>query len=305
MKSIQVTSGHLSGRTIRFGRRAPDPNAAKLRFETYATALPTPPASVDYSPKAMSALSLIYLNDQLGDCVIAGGYHFEGLATANAGAPVYIATDGQITADYTAIGGYIPGNPSTDQGCDEITALNYWQNKGFANNTKLAGWLALNATSQLQVQQSLWLFESAFFGISLPDAWVNPFPSGNGFVWNDGTPDPENGHCVIGTGYNTSGIQIATWGMIGTLTWQAVHHLATAGAGGALYALLTPDVISKAQAKAPSGFDWATLIADFNALGGHIPAPAPVTPPAPSPSPTPVVKTHTLAEAQAILAAGW
>ena len=80
----------------------------------------------------------------LGDCVIAGGYHVEAVWTGNAG-QLFTATDAQIVADYGAIGGYVPGDPSTDNGCDEQTAFNYWTKTGFANGTTLAGWLAVDA----------------------------------------------------------------------------------------------------------------------------------------------------------------
>ena len=301
---------------VRFGRRRPASignSSIKLRyFGTYATALPTPPSSSSYSGgRAAGVLSQIYLNDDEGDCVIAGGYHYLGMAQANAGSQILIASPTQINADYSAIGGYVPGDPSTDNGCDEQTALNYWVKKGFANGDKLVGWLAIDATNQLHVQQALWLFESNYFGVELPDAWVNPFPSAPGFTWDDGTPDPNNGHCFIGTGYNTSGVQIDTWGMIGTITWKAVAHLASPSSGGMLYVMLSQDIINKAQNKAPVGFDWMTLLADFDALGGNIPIPAPAppapTPPVPTPpSPTPpVAKTHTLAEVETILAKGW
>ena len=54
----------------------------------------------------MTCLGNVFLNDQLGDCVIAGGYHTIGTITANAGNP-FVASTSQVTADYSAIGGYI------------------------------------------------------------------------------------------------------------------------------------------------------------------------------------------------------
>lgn len=290
------------GKTIKFGRKRPDPvalDAVKKRvsFSKYSAVLPAAPTSTNYAFKAMVALSQMYLNDQLGDCVIAGANHLEGLATANAGSPIFIATQKQIQADYSAVGGYVPGNPSTDNGCDEVTAMNYYQTHGFANGSKISGWIPVQATNVTQVMQAMWLFENLFFGIELPDSWVNPGPSASGFVWDDGTPNPNNGHCVAGVGYNSQGVQIDTWGMIGTITWKAVEHLCSSPGGGELYVFLMPDQVAKAQAKAPNGFDWSTLVTDFDALGGRIPVPNP------SPSPTPsVTPTALLTQAQANIA---
>jgi hypothetical protein len=274
------------GKLYCFGRIRPK-TKPRWHFAKYRTAaLPTPPASVDYSAAAASALSNIYLNDQLGDCVIAGGYHVVGVLTGNAG-DEFVASTSQITADYSAIGGYVPGNPATDQGCDEQTALAYWTATGFQDGTKLAGWLAVDATNKATLMQALDLFENLYFGVELPDAWVNPMPQTAGFTWDvAGDPDPGYGHCVMGVGYNATGVQIDTWGMLGTITWAALAKYMVTSAGGEAYTLCSPDQIAKGQTKAPNGFDWSTLIADFNSLGGNLPVPNPPTPVVP---PTPPV----------------
>lgn len=287
-KVIHVT--HPAFSQVVFGRKRPSPFTPKLHLKNYLlhANLAAPPASVSYASKASASLSQMYLNDQLGDCVIAGGYHVVGTTTGNATGTPFIATQNQIIADYSAIGGYVPGDPNTDNGCDEQTALNYWKSHGFADGTKIAGWLAVDATNVTEVMQAMYLFENLFFGLELPDAWVNPFPSSSGFTWNDGTPDPNNGHCVVGVGYNAQGVQIDTWGMIGTMTWAAVSHLCSAAGGGELYVMLTPDMIAKGQTVAPNGLNWYQLATDFNTMGGSVPVPVPPAPsPSPSPSPSP------------------
>jgi len=277
----EVFAPHLK-RNVKLGRKRPVARCPRLSFKNYLPkALPPPPATVNYAGPAASVLGLVYLNDQLGDCVIAGAYHIVGVETGNAG-DLFTATDAQITADYSAIGGYVPGNPNTDQGCDEQTALNYWTQTGFQNGTKLVGWMAVDATNQTEVMQALDLFENLYFGIELPDAWINPFPSASGFTWDDGAPDPNNGHCVMGVGYTSAGVQIDTWGLIGTMTWAAISHLCSSAGGGELYVMLTPDQLAKGQAKAPNGFAWADLLADFAAMGGNVP-PQPSPPPGPTP----------------------
>jgi hypothetical protein len=103
----------------------------------------------------------------------------------------------------------------------------------------------------------------------LPDGWVSPMPSASGFVWDvAGPPNPENGHCVAGFGYSNEGITISTWGMTGCLTYKAVAKYATRSAHGALYTVISEDGIDKATDKAPNGFDWTQLVADFDSMGG-------------------------------------
>ncbi len=73
----------------------------------------------------------------------------------------------------------MPGNPSTDNGCDEVTALNYRENNGA----------------------------------------------------------------------------------------QASH--------GEVYTVVSTDGINKASQKAPNGFDWSQLTADFDSMGGSVSPPTP------------------------------
>jgi hypothetical protein len=281
MKVVPLVN-HPSGLSqVKFGRRRPSPNSVhgcKLRFGAYAMAsLPTPPASLDLtggpnslvpSQDLLAALRLVLLNDQLGDCTCAGAGHTQALLTGNAGS-VATPTSGQVLALYEAVSGYQPGSPSTDTGADENTVLEYLCSNGFPDGTKLSSYLALDATNATQVKQAAFLFENLYFGIELPDAWVSPFPSSDGFVWDVGQPDPDNGHCVVSVGYNDQGVQIDTWGLFGTITWAAVAQLCGTNGGGQLFTLLSPDQIAKGQTKSPTGFDWATLQADIKALDGR------------------------------------
>lgn len=277
------------GSSRHMGRTRSVAKAPRLSLKSYfrdsvGVALPTPPASVDYSHAAAPALSQMYLNDQLGDCVIAGIAHLVGLFTANAGQTPVTFTNAQLLALYSAIGGYVPGNPATDNGCNETDALNYWQNHGAPSGSHpIAGWLAVDPRDAVQVKTALWLFENLFFGVELPDAWLTV--NGNGFTWDAGIPNPNNGHAFVGTGYDSTGVKVSTWGLLGTLTWRAITTDVVPQAGGELYVVLSQDIINKASAKAPNGFNWSQLVADMNAIGGHLPVP--VTPPVPVP-PAPV-----------------
>lgn len=252
---------------MKLGRRRPAEGHFKLCLKDYlqTSELPPPPPECDYGVAAASCLSNVFMNDVLGDCVIAAIAHICGVETGNAG-DLFTYTQEQIIAAYSAIGGYVPGDPSTDNGCDEVTALNYLVSNGFANGTKLSGWLVLDATNQVEIQLAMYLFENLFFGVELPDGWISPFPSSSGFIWDSAAPDENNGHAFCGVGYNGLGVRIDTWGLIGTVTWAAINSLCTGSAGGQLYVLLTPDQIAKATAKSPAGLDWATLQADFKQL---------------------------------------
>jgi hypothetical protein len=296
-------------RTVKLGRLKPKARP-RLHLKDYLRLgdLPPPPPTVDWSPNAAAALAQMYNNDVWGDCVIAGLMHLIGVWTGNATGKPFIASLAQVTAAYSAIGGFDPNNPqATDNGCDEATALQYAASTGIGDGVKFVGSIAIDATNKTEVMQTLNLFEGGvMFGMALPDAWVQSLPSASGFVWDvAGDPDQGNGHCVIGVGYTEQGVIISTWGMLGTITWAAVAKYAVGTAGGELWAALSPDQIAAGQAKAPNGIAWADLQSDLAAIAGQAPAPAqapsssakpaaapaPVPPkPSPAPAPTPAPK---------------
>lgn len=257
---------------MKLGRRRPVALGPRLSLKNYLLkSLPAPPPNCDYRGRAFKALSQMYLNNTLGDCVIAGMAHVVGVLTSNAGDPA-IYTDAEITSLYSAIGGYVPGDPSTDNGCDELTALNYWKTNGVPDAGlahKIAGYIAIDPSNNDEVRTALWLFENLFFGIELPDAWITPFPDVSGFTWDVAGPaNPNNGHCVIGCGYTTRGVTIDTWGIAGVMTNLAIAEYCSASNGGALYSVLSADQIAAAHTKAPNGFDFTQLQADLQAIGG-------------------------------------
>lgn len=271
--TLRVHHNHDKSRSFVMGRRKPVSLGPHMRFRNYLRRhMPLAPEECDYTPAAMPALDKIYLNDQLGCCVISGMAHIIGLVTANAGLPPFLFTDQQIVDEYGVVGGYDPSNPSSDQGCDEQTALNSWFKSGFPPGShQIAGWMTVNAADPQEYRLAMWLFENLFFGVGLPDAWISPVPSASGFVWDvNGPSDPQNGHCFIGCGHSQKGITLSTWGMTGLLTDAAVANYASHNSGGGLYVIVTKDSLNKASQKAASGFDWSQLCADFDSLGGHV-----------------------------------
>lgn len=245
-----------------------------------------------------------------GNCVLAEEAHFIGVVTGNAG-QLYAYTAAQTLAAYSIITGYNPAVPSSDQGTDPITALNYFTQNPYADGTKLAGYAEVDMTNQAEVKFAIEAFGNLKMWLSLPDSYVNPFPSGNGFLWDVAAPNPNNGHCIGSCAYNSpnvaivgtnsQGAQVMTWGLLGTMTWKAIAALCIESAGGGAAVRVTPDWMIKASAKTPSGFAYSDLVSDFNSIfGKSIPVPIP---PPPTPS-GPVTLAQAQAWAIARIAAG-
>jgi len=255
----------------KFGRRKMVAPKACMKFREYQLlSFPTPPSSGTYRPKAATALSQMYNNDALGDCVIAWMAHAIGTFTANATGTPAIFTSDEIISMYAAIGGYSPADPSTDQGCDENTALDYWLSTGFLGH-KISGVLSVDATNAQECAAAVWLFENLMFGVALPDEWTHPMAAGSGFVWDvAGDPDPDQNHCFGSVSWDENGVGVETWAMDGSITYDAVKKYAVANAGGQLFSVITPEILNRATMRAPNGFDFNQLSADFVGMGGTV-----------------------------------
>jgi hypothetical protein len=244
-------------------------------------------------------------NDSLGDCVFAEEAHFIGVVTGNAGT-LYAYTDAQTIAAYSAVTGYNPADPNTDQGADPLATLAYFTQNAYADGTKLAGYAEVDMSNPAEVMFAINAFGNLKMWTGLPDVWINPFPQADGFVWDAAPSDPENGHCIGSPAYNSptvvgansQGIQVMTWGMIGTVTWaSAAKNFTDAGGGGAAVRVTT-DWINKTTGAAPSGLAFTDLASDLSKLFGGGPVPAP------TPSPAPPGTSPTLQAAQGWVASG-
>lgn len=287
----------VNGRTkLTFGNREITVAHIGPHFDSAARAV-TPPASVDYSAKAAAGLSQMYLNDRLGDCVIACGAHAADLESGNESGLVPIATDTEIENDYVAFCG--PG----DQGCAVPIVLNDTKTTGqmlAGKRYQIVDFASVDNTNRTLAEACIVDFGSLTLAILLPNSWYANDAS-SGFVW-DVPPANDTwvaGHCVLVVGYNAVGVQIATWGMIGTITWAAFQRGTIQGSPivQECYARLGK-AWTAVNDKSPSGFNTATLDAALQAAGSGTVPPItppvnPPTPPTPTPTPTPVPPTPT------------
>lgn len=274
------------GRRVKLGRIRPKSRPQVLPFAKYfdpALLAVPPPAVVDYSAKAMQSLSRVYLNDRYGDCVIAGKAHALGVWSGNDAdsGGVVLASDAEIYSQYQSICG--PG----DNGCSITAVLDVMKAKGLTATGKpykIDGYVSVDWRNKLEVQVALYLFGSLVFGINLPSAWQNA-PEGG--LWDVTNTQIVGGHDVTAVGYSATGVVVATWGGLRTITWAA---MASTKWLEECYAVLAP-LWYGSDKLAPCGVNAVQLASDLALLGGGTippidPTPVPPTPPTP-PVPTP------------------
>jgi hypothetical protein len=192
------------------------------RMEAFLNTLAPPPASVDYT-SGIAAWGMM-LNDDLGDCTIAGPGHLVQAWTALSGSEVTIP-DSDILAAYEAFDGYVNGDASTDNGGDLLTVCQDWAASGIGGHVITAH--AAVAMNQVRLSQGIYVFGGLNAGVMLPVSAQSQV----GSVWDvvgdgqsgDSAPGSWGGHCTAIVGYDASGITLVTWGALQKATWNFVN----------------------------------------------------------------------------------
>lgn len=224
--------------------------------------LGAPPAvSTDYvaavTAQAPNGWSM-YLNDQLGDCVCADSAHELMLHTANAGT-IVIPTDQDVLQLYEAVGGYVPSDPSTDQGCDETAMCQYLMTTGLCGQTSAATGM-LDATNLDHIRWAVQLFGACRLGIVVGDEMVQQFSSGQ--PWTVPAVQNPGGHGVPVVKFDADYAYVVTGGGLQPVAWALMAQSAfLEEAHGEVW----PDFVA-ASGMAPSGFNLAALLADLQAI---------------------------------------
>jgi len=272
MSLKEIHAPHL-GRTVKMGRKLTVARGPRLLLKNYLDMSVLPPApDCDFTSAARSGLADVLLNDRYGDCTCAGVGHGLDVIVSNAGVPTRI-TDAQVLALYEAACGFDPNDPSTDQGGDELTVLDYVAEHGIDGKGlhQILGSILVDACDKAEVRWAQWALGNLYMGESMPDEYVDLMPAADGFTWDlEGQPNPENGHCFIGAGSNDKGILIATWGLIGLQTYEALAYYATQPRMGELHAMVTKEWINAASKTTPSGFAFDDLLSDLQKIGANI-----------------------------------
>lgn len=200
----------------------------------------------------------MFLNDALGDCTAAAAAHVILSHTANRNAPI-ILSDDDVLKVYEATGGYVPGDPSTDNGAVEIDVLNFWRNSGIGGH-KILAYASIDTTNAAMVREAIYLFGAIYAGVRLP------ISAQNQDVWSvtdrtfagGAAPNSWGGHAIPLVGHDTEAFSCVTWGAQKWMTeeWFRVY-------AEEAYALVSVDW-SPPDGAAPNRFNLDQLKTDLN-----------------------------------------
>lgn len=206
---------------LKLGRkpRTFDPRVKHLK--AMVPHLPVAPLAADWT-RGITQFGPM-LNDQLGDCTCAAVYHARQIWTANNGGEI-TEPDADVLKLYELACGYVPGDPSTDQGGVEQRVLTYLLNQGMPLSNgavdKILGFVEINHKIQNEVKVTINEFGLTYIGFNVPDSIFDennrPFP-----VW-DYTPGASSigGHAVVLPAYGPNGLSVISWGQVYKMTWE-------------------------------------------------------------------------------------
>lgn len=247
----------------KLGKKPARTDAVKFKLSNYVdrSALPKPPARFGHEGMFPSAGWGMFGNDRVGDCVFAGAAH-EHMIWCKEGGKEVTFTDDNVISDYSAVTGYNPTDPSSDQGTDMQAAADYRRRVGIVDNQgvrhKVAAYLAINPGSVTDHYIAMYLFSAVGIGIRFPASAWDQVKARK--PWTRVANSPiEGGHYICLLGKRVY-LQCVTWGLIQPLTisfFQAYNDESVV--------YLSEEML--VNRKSPEGFDYDTLLRDLNALG--------------------------------------
>jgi hypothetical protein len=204
----------------------------------------------------------MFLNDVEGCCTISALGHQIMTWTKDTTGLIVLA-DSAIQTAYSAVGGYVPGNPATDNGATMLSALKYFKKTGIGGH-KCGPYIGISKQMPMggplpELLQAIDLFGGVYFGLALPvsaQAQVGPHAEWqvpvNGPV-GQGQPGSWGGHAIVGVDYCEFGVVCPTWNMQMLLSWNFLATYCDEA-----WVILSPDWM-KNDKLAPSGFNYTQL----------------------------------------------
>jgi hypothetical protein len=201
----------------------------------------------------------MFANDRLGDCTCAsfGGHRVIAQEASAQQKRTVAVSEQDVIALYSAVTGYRPDDPSTDQGAYLLDVLRYARSHGYGREADgtphtIGAYAKVNLSTYTQMKQGARLFGGLYLGLALPvaaqhqDVWdVSTGPDAEPYSWG--------GHAVWMVGYDPKGITLVTWGSEQRATWAWVSRYVDEA-----WAVISEDFL-RGSGRTPQGFDVGQL----------------------------------------------
>lgn len=249
--------------TLKLGKTPARPNAVQLKLVDYLPHEAFPAIPAEFGHERLISTWGMNGNDQYGCCVWAGAAHETEMFNAEAGRSITVTTDNSL-ADYAAVTGFSPHDPSTDQGTDMQVAAAYRQKTGIGDSAgvrhKVGAYIALTPGDVTQLAAAVRIFGAVGVGIQFPDFAMRQFNAGKPWDTRPGLPNIEGGHYVPVVARRAGMFDVITWGRIQQMTAGFYRRFCDEA-----FAYLSPETLNGAGLT-PEGFNLAQLRADLQAV---------------------------------------
>lgn len=198
---------------FKYGRLPATRPAALKDLSVYADGvLPQPPVKVT----APSIDLPMDGNERYGDCTVAGLDHVTRVNRALYGDYGVLPSEAELVAKYLQLS---PG----DEGLEESALLKLWRTVGlglFGGQPR--AYAPVPPKDNLQIMQSIAFYGTCYFGVVVGQPQQEQFSKGEPWGWVEG--QEEDGHCIVGIGYDSGGVYSATWGGVAYTPWGFLAH---------------------------------------------------------------------------------
>jgi hypothetical protein len=250
-----------------FGAKPRNYKKAALTFENYLTTrqdILAPAGIIDLTENVESWP--MYLNDEYGDCTIAGmGHAFQAMTAALGTSNGVQFSDDVIKSTYFTL------SPN-DDGCELLDVCKYMTSTGMADVTgrvhKLAAYSEIESYWRLETLKSaLYLTGTVYIALCLPDNAMQAFDNEEPWTDTNEPADPNNGHCVV--------IELSAVGDPSVIddetliTWGAKEKVSMAWLRKYIVeaiCVVSEDYVNALSGTNPAGFNLQMMIADAQSL---------------------------------------
>lgn len=185
-------------------------------FKNLIRAAPVP-ENYDWDITHPGVPTPVFLNDQLGDCVMAGRAH-QTLRFEMAEQKKLISiSDDEVKAEYFRETG------GADSGLVVSDSLRNWRRLGWyagGKNYKIRAYARLDVANQYQVKSAIYADLGMGIGFDVPQSAMDQFNNGQPWTLVPGHNPSLGGHYVYCVGYDKDGITCVTWGRRQRMSWD-------------------------------------------------------------------------------------